>query len=91
MLKITSEHAEKLIRSTNGSIFSVSFIKKNGDLREMTCRLGVTKHLKGGEQAYDPKDYDLITVFDLQAQDYRMINIETLKRITVDGRSFSVV
>lgn len=28
-----------------GTIFSVKFIKKDGSLRTMTCRLGVKKHL----------------------------------------------
>lgn len=63
----------------NGRIFSVKFVKRtNNEIRTMNCRLGVTKHLKGGEQGYDPKDHNLITVWDLQKKAYRSINLETV-------------
>ena len=29
-------------------IFKATFLKKNGDVREMNCKIGVKKHLKGG-------------------------------------------
>lgn len=50
-------------------LFTVWFVKKTGEqeLRQMTCRYGVKVHLKGGEKAYDDKDYDLSTVFDIDA------------------------
>lgn len=91
MNKIDTTNAVKLIRSTKGKIFTVSFVKKDGTLRKMNCRLGVTKHLKGGELAFDPKEYDLIPVFDLQKNAYRMINVETLVEVSVNGESFEVI
>lgn len=91
MNSITIENATKLMKFTNGRIFSVSFVKKDGSTREMTCRLGVKKHLKGGELSYDPSEYDLKTVFDLQKNQYRMINLDTLLSITIDGVSYKVV
>ena len=51
----------------DGQIFSVEFIKRtDGSLRHMVCRLGVKKHLKGGSAAYDAKEHDLLTVFDME-------------------------
>lgn len=91
MNKIDTTNAVKLIRSTKGKIFTVSFVKKDGTLRKMNCRLGVTKHLKGGELAFDPKEYDLISVFDLQKNAYRMINVDTLVEVSVNGESFEVI
>ena len=89
--KIPTENAMKLIKSTNGQIFTAEFEKKDGTIRAMNCRLGVTKHLKGGEMAYDPKEYDLLPVFDVQKNDYRMINMSTLRRVTVEGQTYAVV
>lgn len=91
MNKIDTTNAVKLIRATQGKIFTVSFIKKDGTLRKMNCRLGVTKHLKGGELAFDPKEYDLIPVFDLQKNAYRMINLDSLVEITINGETFEVL
>jgi len=35
-------------------IFTATFIKKDGSTRVMNCQLGVKKHLKGGEQKFNP-------------------------------------
>jgi len=71
-------------------IFAVEFIKKDGSLRKMVCRLGVKKHLKGGELRYNPEDLNYLTVFDLQSEEYRTINVNTLKTITFEGVKYEV-
>lgn len=67
-----------LIKANEGKIFSVRFTKKDGTLRDMVCRLGVMKHLRGGNKntcdAYD----HLVTVFDVTKEQYRNINVNTL-------------
>lgn len=79
------------IRELAGSqIFSAKFIKKDGTLREMVCRLGVKKHLKGGELAYDAKSMGYLPVFDMQKEEYRMININTLVEIKINGVVYKV-
>jgi hypothetical protein len=79
------------LRELVGSkIFSVIFQKKDGTLREMVCRLGVTKHLKGGELKYSPEDFNYLTVFDMQKKEYRTINVNTLKRIKLDGVTYDL-
>ncbi len=74
------------IKNSDGKIFSVTFVKRTtGEIRTMTCRLGVTKHLKGGDKAYSPKDYDLVTVFDMQKQGYRSIPIDAILDLKIKG------
>jgi hypothetical protein len=81
----------KQIRTLVGNkIFSVIFEKKDGTLREMVCRLGVKKHLKGGELSYDPEEKNYLVVFDMQSEGYRTININTLKRIKLDGVTYDL-
>lgn len=91
MRKITKEYAEKLIKSTRGTFFSVSFVKADGSLRDMVCRLGVSKGVNGKGQSFEPKEYDLLTVWDTQKRAHRMIRLDTLRRVTVDGQSFNVI
>lgn len=64
------------ILNSNGKIFTVVFLKKDGSLRELNGRLGVTKHLKGGSSTLDPDKY--ITVYDLRSKGYRAVNRETI-------------
>jgi hypothetical protein len=89
-MKITRETAAKKILSTNGKIFSVQFIKKNGEVRDMTCRLGVQKFLKGGKSttAHIP---NLINVCELTKQQYRCVNTDTLIKLKVAGEEYSII
>lgn len=91
MNRITLEHAERLIKSSRGSIFGVQFVKANGQLRDMTARIGVQKYAKGTGLAFDPESYDLLTVFDMKAKGYRMVRLAAIRTLTVDGESFKVV
>ena len=65
------DYATKILNS-NGKIFTVTFLKKDGSLRVLNGRLGVTKYLKGGSSTLNPADY--ITVYDLQSKGYRAVN-----------------
>lgn len=62
-------------------IFSAIFTKKDGSERKMLCKLGVTKHLKGGVKKYDTEALNYLTVYSLDSQAYRTINLNTLKQI----------
>lgn len=82
---------QELINLTkNGNIFSVQFIKKDGTLRDMVCRLGVKKYLKGGELKFDAKSMGYLPVFDMQKQQYRMININTLIKAKINGVNYDI-
>ena len=71
-----------IIRSTHGKIFRATFIKRStGEKRILVGRLGVKKYVKGEGLSYIPKDHDLISVFDMQKVEYRMIPIEGLLEV----------
>jgi hypothetical protein len=82
---------DKIRKLAENQIFSAKFIKKDGTVRDMVCRLGVKKHLKGGELGYDAKSMGYLPVFDMQKQAYRMININTLIEITINKINYKVV
>ena len=75
---------------SDGQIFSVEFIKRStGELRKMTCRMGVKKYLRGGSKAYNSKAKNLLTVYSLDSEGYRSIPVENIRRLTVSGQSFT--
>jgi hypothetical protein len=79
-----------IITNTQGKIFSATFIKRTDNtVRKMVARTKVTKYLKGGNLAFDPKKRNLITVFDLQKKGYRMVNLENLIEIKAGGVTFT--
>jgi hypothetical protein len=81
---------EFLWGETQGRIVSVYFEKKDGTMREMTCRRGVKRHLRGGDLPYDPKPRMLVPVFDMNLGEYRTINVGSLVSFNVGGETFVV-
>lgn len=91
MQKVSSEVASKMLEQLDdGNIFSVDFVKKDGSLRHMVCRKKVKKHLHGGTLKYDPKAKRLLCVFDMQKEGYRMIQLDSLRKMKVHGNEFEV-
>lgn len=76
--------AEFVQKAKTGRIFTVTFTKKNGETRVMNARLGVKRYLKGGELPYDPISKNLLPVYDVQKNGYRMINFDTVSKIVID-------
>jgi hypothetical protein len=82
---------EFLQSETEGRIFSAYFRKKDGSMRQMTCRRGVKAHLSGGDLPYDPKAKLLLPVFDMQIEEYRMVNLASLVSFNIGGETFILV
>lgn len=82
--KLYRSDLREFVHALGGKFFRVQFIKKDGTLRDMTCRLGVKKHLKGGEPAFDAEARNMIFVWDVESKGYRTINFETVQSIVVD-------
>lgn len=78
-----------LLDNTQGRFFTVEFVKKDGSLRTMNCRVGVTRFLKGGDSTVADRK-DLYTVYDMVAKGYRNINLNTVRHIAIDGVDIDV-
>ena len=90
MKTIDKDTAREYIYKTNGKIFSAVFTKKDGEKRQMVCRQGVAKYVKGVGLKFKPEDRDLIGVFDMHKKAYRFINVNTLEQIKVEGITYTI-
>jgi hypothetical protein len=73
---------QELLREELGSkFFTVEFIKKDGSLRKLNGRLGVTKHLRGGTKSFRDADFNAITVYDIRAKGYRTVKLDKVVKI----------
>ena len=82
-MAITREAFDEI--AGDGKIASADFIKKDGSLRKMVFRTKVTKGVTGEGMKYNPSDYGLRTVFDMQKGAFRHINLETVISIRAKG------
>tara|TARA_Y100000310_G_C20529054_1_gene737536 strand:+ start:110 stop:412 length:303 start_codon:yes stop_codon:yes gene_type:complete len=93
-MEISKAQARNIIKGSGGQFISVTFTKKNGEVRELNGRMGVykSKHapLKNVGLAYNPKDYGLVGIFDVQKKAYRMININTLLLVKIGGKTYQI-
>lgn len=76
------QNLKDMINNTNGKIFTVTFRKKDGSLREMNARMGVQKHLRSDGKVASTTSHisKYATVYDMKAKGYRNINLETLEK-----------
>jgi len=82
----------KLIELLKGQFFTVEFTKKDGTKRIMNCRTGVKKYLSNNGktiQITKPIDNGILRVFDLQKNEYRSINLDTVSRISYNGKTYN--
>ena len=92
MKKISRKDILRLLEENRNpnTIFSVVFLKKNGEIRRMNCMLGVKKHLKGGKLKFNPLERGYLVVLDTTKKAYRMINLNTISNITSKGVKYNV-
>lgn len=80
---------QMLEKARDGRIFVVEFIKRtDGSIRRMICRRGVHKDIKGTGMSYDPTSKALLTVWDIEAAGYRMINLADLVSLSMGSKKY---
>lgn len=87
-----AKNVESILRElASGKIFSVKFRKRTDPdtIRHMTCRFNVSKGIKGKARLFSPNERGLISVWDVQARDYRFISVEGITEIRVAGESYT--
>jgi hypothetical protein len=76
-----------------GLIGTVTFIKKNGERRVLTGRMGVKKHTVGGKRTTDPRQYLIVWEVNNKEgakgrQAYRNVNIFTIESLVLGGITY---
>lgn len=99
--KINRAEVEQMISNlANGTIYSVSFVKKDGTKRLMNSIKGTSRGVKGVGSKYDTKSKGLLPVYDLQLakqnpenpdKAWRTVNINTIFELTVNKEKFEII
>ena len=90
-MQISKATAKDMIQNSKGKIFTTTYIKKDKSKRVMNCRLEVKKGVTGEGLRYNPDDYNLIPVYDMQIGGYRMVNVDTLVSLSISNETYEVV
>lgn len=82
---------EHKLRANGGKYFSVEFTKKDGSIRKLTGRFGVSKDLRGGVNKVVKDDNSYITVYDKDKKSYRTVNLDTVRFVKMNHQVYKVV
>jgi hypothetical protein len=94
-----NEGVEKIKSLPAGTIYSVTFVKKDGSLRLMNSIKGTHRGVKGVGLSYDPAEKGLLPVYDMQlakkdpqnpGKAWRSINLNTIKKIKCQGEEYEI-
>ena len=88
--KIHKTKVSDLINKNRNKIFSCVFVKKDGAIRTMNCRMGVKKGIKGTGKSISSPSNSYLTVFDMNKDQFRVINLETMLIINIGGKQYYV-
>lgn len=70
-----------------GKFFTVEFIKKDGTVRSLNGRLGVTKGVKGTGHAMPD---NIQAVKEVNRNQWRSFNLDTVIRVKTKGKTYVV-
>ena len=90
MPRISKAEAKDLIKASEGKIFTAKNIKKDGSRRVLNGRLNVQKGVKGLGLGYNPDDFNMMTVFDMQKENFRMLNVDTMYELSINKEKYEV-
>ena len=88
---ITSEQAYSLIRENGHTFFGGMYVKKDGSQRKFNGRMGVRKHLKGGELKYSPSEFGYVIYWDRVKGTYRTLNTNTLTTLRIGKKDYFII
>ena len=86
-----------LTRQNPNTIITIQFEKRDGTLRNMTARIGVWNNADGDENntrvaeeamSYNPADYNLKAVFDMENSQYRTIATDRVTMIAIGENTY---
>lgn len=85
-------HVEKILEGSHGRFITVVFTKKDNTERTMNGRFGVRKGVKGTQKTPTAKiDNPYKVMYDAKIDDFRHINLETIKEVRMNSTIYRVV
>lgn len=78
----TARAIKELLKANHGRFFTVTFIKKNGEVRTLNCKHGKVKGHEGPNNVSHIEKYLTVTTPE---GEFKNINMETVKEVKMGG------
>jgi len=90
MRPVSRQNLFRRIKASKGRFLSVTFKQKDGTIRVLNGRTGVSVDVKGIGLSYDPDDFNNAIIRDVQIQQYRTVKQDALISAKIGGEEFIV-
>jgi hypothetical protein len=78
---------KQAIQANSGKIFTAKFVKKDGSIRTINARIGVSLGKERGKPT--TANYpQYLTVYDMQKQAYRTLNLDTVIELRINKNAY---
>ncbi len=79
----------ELLMTSGGTFVGITFTKKDGSVRNLNGRLFVKKYVKGTGKKLGV-DSPMIRVYDVKADGFRTVNLQTTESVRMFGTEYLV-
>lgn len=80
--------ARALLASSKGTMVGLTFRKKDGTVRRLNGRLGVSRYCRGRSDSNDTAK--LVTLYDVKNEGYRMVSLASLTEVRMRGTFYKL-
>jgi len=74
---------KSIIRTANNKFVGLTFVKKDGSVRRLNGRMNIASKTGAAPTVAGLSEY--LTIFDMQARNYRNVNMDTIQSIRTGG------
>lgn len=74
---------KELLKANNGRFFTVTFLKKNGEVRTLNCKHGKVKGHEGSNNVAHIEKYLTVTTPE---GEFKNVNMETITEVKMGGK-----
>ena len=77
---INTEQLRNEISKTNASLFRVSFVKANGEHRNMFCKTQIKRYLskRPNKRVLQNTNPNIVRVFDMESKSYKSFKLDSV-------------
>ena len=81
-----ARQVKELLLSNSGKFFTVTFVKKNGEVRTLNCQQG---HFKGHDGENTTAHIEKYLTVRTSEGEFKNVNVETIQSVKMAGKTIS--
>lgn len=91
MLSISRSMVPSLLAAHRGKFFSTTFVKADGEVRTLNCKIGEIKGHSGLNPVAHMGQYVTVTTHEDGKMEFKNVNVQTMENLNIAGNKYTIV